>query len=95
MAKGLRFEWDAKKAQINFTKHGISFEEAATVFGDSLALTIVDEQHSNESESREITIGSTVKHRIVVVSHTDRMGNIRVISARKAVKSEIKQYNEA
>ena len=95
MAKGLRFEWDAKKAEINLSKHGISFEEAATVFGDSLAITIEDEQHSNEFESREITIGSTVKHRIVVVSHTDRTGNIRIISARKAVKSEKNQYNEA
>jgi uncharacterized protein len=94
MAKGLRFEWDVKKAQINFAKHGISFEEAATVFGDSQSITIEDERHGSEDELREITIGSTVKHRIVVVSHTDRHGAIRIISARKAVKSEINQYNE-
>ena len=93
MAKGLKFEWDANKARINLSKHGISFEEAATVFGDELAITILDSEHGGE-ELREVTIGSSIKNRIVVVSHTDRLGNIRIISARKAGRSEVKQYNE-
>jgi len=94
MSKGLRFEWDPGKAGANYIKHGVSFEEAATVFADRLSITIDDPQHSSE-EYREITIGQTVKFRIVVVSHVDRFGNIRIISARKADRNEIKQYNEA
>jgi len=93
MAKGLRFEWDLRKALSNKDKHGISFEEAAEVFSDSLAITITDPDHSDD-EDREITIGQTGKHRIVVVSHTQRDGSIRIISARKADKSEVLQYNE-
>ena len=93
MAKGLKFEWDPRKAQINLHKHGISFEEAATVFGDKLAITMLDPDHS-DLEIREITLGSTLKNRIVVVSHTDRSGNIRIISARRADRAEINQYNE-
>lgn len=91
--RGLRFEWDPGKASINLTKHGISFEEAATVFADRLSITIDDPEHSSD-ENREITIGQTGKCRIVVVSHVDRFGNIRIISARKADRVEIKQYNE-
>jgi uncharacterized protein len=93
MSKGLKFEWDPEKARSNFNKHGISFEEAATVFGDPLSITISDSDHGDD-ELREVTIGETFKYRIVIVSHTDRHGNIRIISARKATKSEIKQYNE-
>jgi uncharacterized protein len=93
MAKGLRFEWDPRKALSNKTKHGVSFEEAADVFGDVVAITIADPDHGAD-ETREVTIGQTGKLRIVVVSHTQRDGTIRIISARKADRSEILQYNE-
>jgi uncharacterized DUF497 family protein len=93
VSRGLRFEWDSRKALANKAKHGISFEEACEVFGDKLSITISDPEHS-ATEFREITIGSTSKHRIVVVSHTARDGTIRIISARKADRSEISQYNE-
>ena len=93
MANKLRFEWDSRKSLSNIDKHGISFEEAVQVFGDYSSITIADPDHS-EKEFREITIGQSSKYRIVVVSHTDRFGVIRIISARKATKSEILIYNE-
>jgi uncharacterized DUF497 family protein len=93
VAKGLRFEWDSRKALSNKDKHGVAFEEACEVFGDALAITIPDPDHSGE-EYREVTIGQTGKQRIVVVSHTQRDGTIRIISARKADRQEINQYNE-
>jgi len=94
MAKGLRFEWDPRKAQINKTKHGISFEEASQVFGDRLAITIPDPDHGSIDELREITIGSTGKMRIAVVAHLTDDGSIRIISARKADARELARYNE-
>ena len=94
MSKGLRFEWDPRKALSNKVKHGISFEEACQVFGDRLAITISDPDHGTEEGLREMTIGATGKMRIVVVSHLTNDGAIRIISARKAAAQEIKQYNE-
>ena len=94
MAKGLKFEWDCRKALSNNEKHGISFEEACQALGDILAITIPDPDHGDHQELREVTIGASGKHRIVVVSHTSRDGTIRIISARKADRSEINQYNE-
>jgi uncharacterized DUF497 family protein len=93
MARGLRFEWDPRKAQANLAKHGVSFEEACQVFGDPLAITILDPDHGDD-EIREVTIGQTGKHRIVVVSHTDRNGTLRIISARRADRHETTQYLE-
>ena len=93
MAKGLRFEWDPRKALSNKDKHKISFEEAAEVFADVLAISIPDPDHGG-NEYREVTIGQTGKMRIVVVSHTQEDGTIRIISARKAERQEIIQYNE-
>ena len=93
MKNKLRFEWDVHKSLSNIDKHGISFEEAVQIFGDYSSITIPDPDHS-QNEDREITIGQTSKYRIVVVSHTDRFGVIRIISARKATKSEITFYNE-
>jgi uncharacterized protein len=87
----LRFEWNRKKALLNIRKHGITFEEASTVFGDSLSLSIPDPYHSI-GEDRFITIGTSVKGRLVVVVHTDRQDIIRIISARKAAKNERNQY---
>jgi uncharacterized DUF497 family protein len=90
---GLRFEWSGAKAEQNLHKHGVSFEEAATVFGDPLALTIADPLHST-SEDRFVIIGrtSTARQRVVVVVHTERESTIRIISARIATRSERKAY---
>ena len=90
---GLAFEWDEKKANQNIKKHGVSFEEASTVFGDSLALTIYDPLHSDE-EDRFVTLGESEKRRLLVVSFTDREAKIRIISARVATRRERKDYEK-
>ena len=87
------YEWDANKARTNWRKHGVSFDEAATVFLDPLALTFPDPDHSI-GEEREITIGSSAKHRIVFVSHCQRGNRVRIISVRKATTGERKEYEE-
>jgi uncharacterized DUF497 family protein len=89
----LSFEWDKDKAKRNLKKHGVSFEEASSVFGDPLALTIPDPVHSEE-EDRSITLGESNRRRLVVVVSTDRANNIRVISARVATRKERKEYEE-
>jgi len=87
----LRFEWDSKKAQSNKRKHGITFEEASTIFGDPLSITIPDPAHS-VGEDRFITVGTSVDNKLLVVVHTDRDDIIRIISARNATRSERRQY---
>ncbi len=87
----LIFEWDKKKADQNIRKHGISLEEAATVFGDPFSITIYDPLHSQD-EDRSVILGTSNKNRVLVVIHTDRQDRIRIISARKATKKERKQY---
>ena len=87
------YEWDAEKAKANLRKHDLSFEDAATVFLDPLALTFPDPDHSG-AEKREITIGHTARHRVVFVSHCQRGNRMRIISARKATRGERKQYEE-
>ena len=87
------FEWDEEKAQANLRKHGVSFEEAQTVFTDPLAMTIPDPDHSTD-EARFIIIGESDKKRILVVAHTERKKKIRLISARKATRAERKKYEE-
>jgi uncharacterized DUF497 family protein len=87
------YEWNAAKAKANAHKHGVSFEEASTVFLDPLAWTFFDPDHS-AAEAREITIGYTVGHRIVFVAHCQRGDRRRIISARKATRKERKQYEE-
>ena len=87
----LLFEWDPQKAQINQEKHGVSFDEASTTFGDPLSLTIDDPLHSRDEE-RLVHIGLSYKNRILIVVHTERGDNIRIISARKATKRERKYY---
>ena len=89
----LGFEWDETKAGANLTKHGVSFEEAATVFGDPLSLTIPDPAHS-QAEDRFVIIGQSHRRKLLVVVHTERGDNIRVISARRASKRERKVYEE-
>lgn len=87
------FEWDPRKAEINLKKPGVSFAEAGTIFGDEFAITIQDPDHS-EDEDRYITIGWSARRRLLIVSHTDRSGNIRIISARELTKAERKAYEE-
>ena len=87
----LIFEWEPQKAKSNLVKHGVSFEEASTAFQDTLSLTIDDPLHSID-EDRVVLIGMSNKNRLLVVVHTERGDNIRIISARKATKKERKNY---
>jgi len=87
------YEWDPEKAEANLRKHGVSFEEAATVFLDPLAVTYPDPDHSDE-EDREITIGHSGKQRVLFVSHCQRGDRIRLLSARKATQRERKGHEE-
>lgn len=87
------FEWNPKKAIANLNKHGVSFEEAATVFLDPLSLTIPDPLHSTE-ENRFIITGLSEHRRQLVVAHTDRGDKIRIISARLATPSERRKYEQ-
>lgn len=88
------FEWDAEKARLNELKHGVSFAEASTVFGDALASTIADPDHS-EGELRFLTFGVTSSGEAVVVAHTDRGDTIRIISARYMTSRERRAYEQA
>jgi uncharacterized protein len=90
----LTFEWDANKAESNLAKHSVSFEEAATVFGDPVSITISDPAHS-QIEVRFVILGRSHQGRLLVVVHTERGDNIRIISARPASRRERKQYEEA
>ncbi len=81
------FEWDSEKAATNLRKHKVTFDEAVTVFGDAVAVTFSDTEHS-ESEHRSRTYGVSSKGRLLVVVHTERPNNIRIISARKANRYE-------
>ena len=87
----LSFEWDTQKANNNKEKHGISFDEASTVFADPFSLTIHDPLHS-DFEDRFIIIGVSHKHRVLIVVYTEREDKIRIISARKAKKKERSYY---
>lgn len=91
----MRFEWDENKNEINKKKHKISFEEAQTVFYDIEALVISDPDHSDDEE-RFIILGESFQANLLVVCHCYRVSDtvIRIISARKATKSETKQYIE-
>jgi hypothetical protein len=91
---GIVFDWDLRKAKSNQSKHGVSFEEASTVFGDSLSLTIADPSHSRPAEERFVTIGSSFLGELLVVVHRDQDESIRIISARKPTRRERKDYEE-
>ena len=88
------FEWDSVKANANLRKHGVSFFDATAVFGDPLSLTIPYPDHS-QYEERFIIIGLCARNRLLVVIHTVREGNIRIISARPATRQEKRTYEEA
>lgn len=88
------FEWDASKARANLRKHGVNFEEAATVFVNPLSAIFIDPVHS-EHELREIMVGHSADNRVLVVSFTERAGSVRIISARLATAAERKSYEES
>ena len=88
---GLRFEWDQRKADSNLKKHGVSFQEAASVFADALSITITDPDHS-ASEARFVDLGVSHRNRLLVISYVERGEIIRIISARRASRSEQKYY---
>lgn len=92
------FEWDPRKAKANITKHGVSFEQAAEVFLDTLHIAVFDDEHS-ETEERWVTIGKAKNGRLLVVAHTfaeheDHTATVRLISAREATQHEQRQYEE-
>lgn len=87
----LRFEWDPQKEVRNLQKHGVSFLEASTVYGDALAATIPDPGHS-EGELRFITMGMSSQNRLLLVSHADAGDRVRIISARAATAREKRRY---
>lgn len=89
----MEFEWNPEKAVLNLRKHNISFQEAATVFDDSLSVTFPDPDHSIE-ENRYVIIGMSRLGQLLVVSHTDRENRTRIISARKATRQERRFYEE-
>ena len=90
----MHFEWDPAKARQNLHKHGVSFEEASSVFYDPLAVMGADPDHS-EGEERLITFGMSSQGRLLVVAHTERGEAIRIISARVATQSERQIYEES
>jgi uncharacterized DUF497 family protein len=90
----LRFDWDPRKAHSNRTKHGVSFEEASTVFADPLSSTIPDPFHSSPNDERFVILGSSRRGRLLVVVHLDLGDLIRIISARRATRRERRAYEE-
>lgn len=89
----MNFEWDLDKADSNERKHGVTFTEAQTIFGDLLSVTGYDPGHAND-EDRYLTMGTSVDGRLLVVSHTDRGDVIRIIGAREAARRERKDYED-
>jgi hypothetical protein len=87
----VQFEWDLEKARKNLASHDVPFDEAATVFGDPLAVTIDDPDHSHD-EGRFLTTGLSSRRRLIIVAHTDRPGRVRIITARAVTVGERIQY---
>ena len=92
-AVSYQFEWDPTKATSNLKDHKISFEEASTVFGDPLAMLMVDPDHF-EDEERYLLLGTSLQRRLLVVSFAERPPRTRLISAREATRRERRQYEE-
>ncbi len=89
----MKFEWDVSKAAINSAKHNVSFEEAKTVFNNSLAVIFADEAHSKD-ESRELIIGHSQRGRLMLIAFTERQDRIRIISARLVTRQEREDYEQ-
>ena len=89
----LNFEWDEKKARTNVSKHGVRFEDAATILADAQSITIPDPGHSRV-EDRFISLGKSDQGKLLLVVHTERGENVRIISARNASRNERKTYEK-
>jgi len=89
----MQFEWNPDKANLNLKKHGVSFNEASTVFKDPLSVTFPDPDHSF-GEERYVIIGLSSANRILIVPHTDRADRVRIISAREATRNERRFYED-
>ncbi len=89
----MKFEWNQEKAASNLSKHGVSFEEAQTVFDDPLYVDFYDPDHSYDEE-RYIIIGESMQGRLLLVSYTERDNVARLISAREVTRAERKAYEE-
>jgi uncharacterized DUF497 family protein len=89
----IKFDWDPSKARRNLRKHQVDFNEASTVFADTLSITIPDPDHSEEEE-RWVPVGLSNRHRLLVVVHTEEKETIRIISARRADRVERRKYEE-
>ena len=89
----MEFEWNKGKAEANLSKHGVSFDEAKTVFDDPLYIDFYDPDHS-EDEDRYIIVGQSQQHRLLIVSYTKRQNIVRLISAREATRTEKDAYEE-
>jgi uncharacterized protein len=87
----MEFEWDPRKSDANLKKHGLSFHEASTIFGDPLSITFNDPDHS-VGEHRFLTFGYSITNQLLAVIHTERHGKTRIISARRATRQERKIY---
>lgn len=90
----IEFEWDDTKAKRNVLKHGVSFEEASTIFADGLSVTIDDPLHARPGEDRFVTMGMSNRGKILVVVHADRGDAVRIISARPATRKERQNHEE-
>ncbi|MFY9826722.1 MAG: BrnT family toxin [Thermoanaerobaculia bacterium] len=90
---GVDFEWDPKKAARNLQRHRVSFTEATTVFGDPLGITVPDPGHST-AENRQLTIGRSVRGRLLIVANTERGARLRIINARELTRHEREAYEE-
>ena len=93
MPVGYEFEWDEAKANANVVRHGVSFGEVSTVFGDPLAILLADPDHSL-GEERFLVLGMSSRRRVLVVSHAERPPRTRLISARPASRHERRQYED-
>ena len=91
MLTGYEFEWNETRARANLRDHGVSFEEASTVFGDPLAVLLPDPDHS-QGEERFLVLGMSSRRRVLVVSHAERPPRTRLISTRPATRHERGQY---
>lgn len=93
MRVGYNFEWDPAKAEANLKKHGVSFEEGTTVFGDPLSMNMPDPDHSDD-EQRYIVLGLSDRYRLLIVCYAEIEDRTRIISTRQATRSERKSYEE-
>ena len=87
----MQFEWDRRKAATNFRKHRVAFDDAVSVFADPLARIFADPDHS-DAEARELIVGYDASSRLILVSFTERNGNVRIISARRATARETRTH---